>query len=150
MRRGENSRTLKTLVEVRTVQRLGAEMALSRADAALRRREAEREQALQQLTADQQHWADAVEGASLGLSLARAWAGDILTGEETLRRKQDEVARAREERAERASEWRAADARCEAISEIAREAGRRDARRRDEAALSDLEDRFAHWNRARP
>jgi len=147
MRKGHEVKVLGELAEVRRVQKLGAEMAVARAESALRALEDDRERGVEQLRDQNRSWEAALLTPYLGWPVARAWSAAIVDGEAELLRLGEEILNAEADRARCAEAWRFAQARHDLAEDTARSATRRLDRRREETALLDLADRISQRGR---
>jgi len=143
MARRRDLKTLTALVEVRQVQQRSAEMAVARADAALRALRDEQSQTDAQLRDQQDRWSRSISGPVMSLPMANAWSAGILNGEATLRRVNLDIDEADRDRADKAAGWRRSLAQAELASDLARTATRRDQQWREETRIADLSDQFA-------
>ncbi len=136
-------KALAELLEVKTIQRAAAEMALARAIQTTRGLTERRERRAEQLDRDQASWSDRVGGGSLDLTLARAWAGEIERGAGTLVSIGQGVERALAAQSKARSAMSAAIRGVDAVEDLSRTARRRLARKTDEAALEALGEQTA-------
>lgn len=142
MRRG-TIKTLKQVVDIRSVQLQAAELAAQVAAAKLREAKQGRTEATRALDQSVFHWMLAVADPRLGPALGRNWGAQVLRDQATLYRAElvaDETTAVKSVKSEA---WKAALARNDAAATVCRTAVRREQRRRDETQLNAVADRFS-------
>lgn len=139
MARSESKR-LAELVEVRALQRRSAEMALARAELALRQEQTQFDQIDNDLHQSLRRWQDAAQRELFDIALVGSFAAGVVDEQRRLVAQQARVQAANQAKANRAQDMRAADGRHQVIKEAARTARRRADRRADEASLSMTDD----------
>jgi hypothetical protein len=142
MRRRRDPKTLATLVDIRGLQRSGAEAAAANAERALLEREAQRANCQAELDRSEADWISSMTKGRLVLESSKAWATAILKGVRALEIAADEAAVARQVQIDQLSALGSAMA-AEAAAESLAVCARRDARRRhEEQVLNEAADAF--------
>lgn len=134
-------RALQSIVAVRNVQRLAAEMAVSEARADLRSREAEQERRDQVLQESQKRWAATLSEPAFSLSLTSVWSSAVLHQQVELDTSREAVREGEAVCEAKSREWWSAQARLDVAEELTLAARRRLSRLREEAAMESLADR---------
>ncbi len=129
--------------DVRRVQRLAAEQAVARAEAALHQAKEEQAQAQDVLVGRVDDWSRVMSGPSIALDQARAWAGAVLEAETDVRRAGAEMTASEQTCSRRREAWGLANARYEVAETLERKSRRRLQRRFDERQLAGQADRSA-------
>lgn len=139
MARSESKR-LAELVEVRALQHRSAEMALGKADLALRQEQTQFDQIDNDLHQSLRRWQDAAQRGSFDIALVGSFAAGVVDDQARLVAQQAKVQAANQAKENRAQDMRAADGRHQAIKEAARTARRRADSRAEEARLNATDD----------
>lgn len=135
MARNESKR-LAELVEVRALQRRSAEMALGKADLALRQEQSRCDQIAADLHQSQRRWQEAAQRDRIDIALVGSFAAGVIADQSRLVAQQAQVQAGSQAKEDRVQDMRAADGRHQIIKEAARTARRRADRRAEEARLS--------------
>ncbi len=143
MRRGGDVVAIRKVQEVRLIQRLAAELAVGKANAALAKARDERDDVAGQLNEDQTAWSGSLAMRPFMPEVAAAWSAEVLRSQARLAQAESSVTTADEEKTRRSGDWRDALAREDAAEAIARPLFTRVRRAREEAILAELADRAA-------
>lgn len=147
MTRRDRVRQLRRIQEVRTVQRLAAEMETARALAHLSGLEQDRADKVERVRSAQAAWSQTVSGGSIRLDATKAWFDEVERGESELVAL-GELCRAARSASEAATDELAASmGRAEVADVMSRAAQRRLTLKLQAVTLDDLADRALH---ARP
>ena len=143
MARQDKLRAVRQVAQIRKTQREAAELAAARASARLRELNEQRGEQARAQRLRQAQWVQSLAGKVLSLPLAQAWSADIASGAAHLEQIDNQINESSRQKDLAACEWRAAQARSEAVDLIAMDLNRRMQRLREEAAISELADRYA-------
>ncbi len=143
MSRKRRTGELRRIVEVRDAQQRGAEMRLAAAAQDVERRRAAREEQVEALTLAEADWTRRIQAGVLDPLVCGGWAAAVLEAQAAERTAGHRLDEAQQTASERRDAWRNAEARRSAAGDLVRQASKALARRREETALADQEDRAA-------